>query len=65
MWPANAERDLSFTVEPMEAPTDADAPCARGAQGPPVTTTGMAGEPAAARTAVKLPKFSGATQLEP
>ena len=25
----------------------------------------MAGEPAAARTAVKLPKFSGATQLEP
>ena len=66
MWPAHPERDLSFTVEPMEAPTDADAPCARGAQGPNVTTTGMASrEPAAARTAVKLPKFSGATQLEP
>ena len=31
-----------------------------------MTTTGMASrEPAAARTAVKLPKFSGATQLEP
>ncbi|CAL8379255.1 unnamed protein product [Boreogadus saida] len=65
MWPAQAERDLSFTVEPMETPTDADAPCARGVQGPPVTMTGMAGEPAAARIAVKLPKFSGATQPEP
>ncbi|CAL8395383.1 unnamed protein product [Boreogadus saida] len=50
---------------------DNDAPCAMGAQRPPVDTTGRAGEPAAAhrplvsRTAVRLPKFSGVTQLEP
>ncbi|CAL8254995.1 unnamed protein product [Boreogadus saida] len=67
MWIAHAQRDLSFTVEPM----DNDAPCAMGAQRPPVDTTGRAGEPAAAhrplvaRTAVRLPKFSGVTLLEP
>ncbi|CAL8339324.1 unnamed protein product [Boreogadus saida] len=50
---------------------DNDAPCAMGAQRPPVDTTGRTGEPAAAhrplvsRTAVRLPKFSGVTQLEP
>ncbi|CAL8235966.1 unnamed protein product [Boreogadus saida] len=50
---------------------DNDAPCAMGAQRPPVDTTGRAGEPAAAhrplvsRTAVRLPKYSGVTQLEP
>ena len=41
--PAHAERDLSFTVEPMEN----DAPCAKGVQRPPVATTGRAGEPTA------------------
>ena len=67
MWPAHAQRDLSFAVEP----TDNNAPCAMGVQRPPVATTGRAGEPAAAhrplvaRTAVRLPKFSGVTQLEP
>ncbi|CAL8360615.1 unnamed protein product [Boreogadus saida] len=67
IWPAHARGDLSFAVEPM----DNDAPCAMGAQRPPVDTTGRAGEPAAAhrplvsRTAVRLPKFSGVTQLEP
>ncbi|CAL8394889.1 unnamed protein product [Boreogadus saida] len=66
MWPAHARGDLSFAVEP----TDNNAPCAMGAQLPPVATTGRAGEPAAhrplvARTAVRLPKFSGVTQLEP
>ncbi|CAL8395497.1 unnamed protein product [Boreogadus saida] len=66
MWPAHAQRDLSFTVKPM----DNDAPCAMGVQCPPVATTGRAGEPAAAhrplsaRTAVRLPKFSGVTQLD-
>ncbi|CAL8254066.1 unnamed protein product [Boreogadus saida] len=47
---------------------DNDAPCAMGAQRPPVDTTGRPGGPAAAhrpRTAVRLPKFSGVTQLEP
>ncbi|CAL8255588.1 unnamed protein product [Boreogadus saida] len=63
----HAQRDLSFAVEPM----DNDAPCAMRTQRPPVDTTGRAGEPAAAhcplvaRTAVRLPKFSGVTQLEP
>ena len=63
----HAQRDLSFAVEP----TDNNAPCAMGVQRPPVATTGRAGEPAAAhrplvaRTAVRLPKFSGVTQLEP
>ncbi|CAL8388943.1 unnamed protein product [Boreogadus saida] len=67
MWPAHARGDLSFAVEP----TDNKAPCAMGAQRPPVAMTGRAGEPAAAnrplvaRTAVRLPKFSGVTQLEP
>ena len=67
MWPAHTQRDLCFTVEPM----DNDVPCAMGAQRPPVATTGRAGEPAAAhrplvaRTAVRLPNFSGATALEP
>ena len=39
-----------------------------GAQRPPVDTTGRPGGPAAAhrpRTAVRLPKFTGVTQLEP
>ncbi|CAL8337675.1 unnamed protein product [Boreogadus saida] len=47
---------------------DNDAPCAMGAQRPPVDTNGRPGGPAAAhrpRTAVRLPKFSGVTQLEP
>ncbi|XP_030211311.1 uncharacterized protein LOC115542938 isoform X2 [Gadus morhua] len=67
MWPAHAQRDLSFAVEP----TDNNAPCAMGVQRPPVATTGRAGEPGAAhrplvaRTAARLPKFSGVTQLEP
>ena len=67
MWSAHAQRDLSFAVEP----TDNNAPCAMGVQRPPVATTGRAGEPGAAhrplvaRTAVRLPKFSGVTQLEP
>ncbi|XP_056459259.1 uncharacterized protein LOC130392787 [Gadus chalcogrammus] len=55
--------DLSFAVEPMD-----NAPCAMGAQRPPVDTTGRPGGPAAAhrpRTAVRLPKFTGVTQLEP
>ncbi|CAL8257876.1 unnamed protein product [Boreogadus saida] len=48
-----------------------DTPCVMGAQFLPVATTGRAGEPAAAyrplvaRTAVRLPNFSGATALEP
>ncbi|CAL8234689.1 unnamed protein product [Boreogadus saida] len=45
---------------------DNDAPCAMGAQRPPVDTTGRPGGPAhRPRTAVRLPKFSGVTQLEP
>ncbi|CAL8363522.1 unnamed protein product [Boreogadus saida] len=66
-WLARAVRDSRTTVEPMEN----DAPCVMGTQHLPVATTGRAGEPAAAhrflvaRTAVTLPKFSGATQLEP
>ncbi|CAL8291372.1 unnamed protein product [Boreogadus saida] len=39
---------------------DNDAPCAMGAQRPPVDTTGRPGGPAhRPRTAVRLPKFSG------
>ena len=63
IWPAHARGDLSFAVEPMD-----NAPCAMGAQRPPVDTTGRPGGPAAAhrpRTAVRLPKFTGVTQLEP
>ncbi|CAL8349342.1 unnamed protein product [Boreogadus saida] len=47
---------------------DNDAPCAMAAQRPLVDTTGRPGGPAPAhrpRTAVRLPKFSGVTQLEP
>ncbi|CAL8348950.1 unnamed protein product [Boreogadus saida] len=47
---------------------DNDAPCAMAVQRPLVDTTGRPGGPAPAhrpRTAVRLPKFSGVTQLEP
>ena len=56
---------MGLTVEPMEAPTDADASCLVGAQRPTDGEIVAVNRPLVARTAVKLPKFSGAKQLEP
>ena len=56
---------MGLTVEPMEAPTDADAPGVVGAQRPTDGEKAAVNRPLVARTAVKLPKFSRATQLEP
>ena len=52
-------------VEPMEAPTYANAPCVVGVQRPTDEEIAAVNHPLVPRTAVKLPKFSRATQLEP
>ena len=52
----------------LDVGSRADAPCTMGAQRPPVAADGdlaAAHHSLVARTALKLPKFSGTTQLEP